>query len=142
MKIAIKDISFRKDLYPRFEPDFVFLDPPYWKQAEGMYSDENECLGNMSLDDFYATMERFIKELIERKVKRIAVVIQPTQYKDMVYEDHIFHFARAFDGKYAIEIRYILPYSTQQYNPQMVEKAKEEKICLVTHRDLVVWRLI
>ncbi|WP_420264077.1 DNA methyltransferase [Candidatus Magnetominusculus dajiuhuensis] len=125
------------------KPDFVFLDPPYWKQAEKMYSEDKECLGNMSLDDFYATLEKFLKELIGRKVKRIAIVIMPTQWKnDKKYEDHIFKLAKVFNGKYEIEMRRILPYSTQQYNAQMVEKAKEEKICLVTHRDLVVWRLL
>ncbi|MBF0466888.1 MAG: hypothetical protein HQK96_09750 [Nitrospirae bacterium] len=124
-------------------PDLVFLDPPYWKQAENKYSKDNECLGNMNLDDFYSTFETFLKDLILRKVNRIVVVIQPTQYKNgLVYEDHIFHFAKVLDGKYTIEMRRILPYSTQQYNAQMVIKAKERKVDLGLHRDLVVWRRV
>jgi len=59
----------------------------------------------------------------------------------MVFEDHIFKFDKMLPDNYAIEMRYILPYSTQQYLPQMVTKAKEERICLTSHRDLVVWRL-
>jgi len=124
------------------KPDLAFLDPPYWKQAEGKYSDSASDLANMSLDDFYGAMDKLFNELTGRSVKRIALVIQPTQYKnDMVFEDHIFKFDKMLPDNYAIEMRYILPYSTQQYLPQMVTKAKEERICLTSHRDLVVWRL-
>lgn len=38
-------------------------------------------------------------------------------------------------------MEYILPYSTQQYTPQCVDKAKESKKCLVLNRNLVIWRL-
>ncbi|MBF0555850.1 MAG: helix-turn-helix domain-containing protein [Nitrospirae bacterium] len=124
-------------------PDLAFLDPPYWVQAENKYSKDSQDLANMSLDNFYATFEGFLKELIGRKAKKIAIVIQPTQYKNyLTYEDHIFHFAKVLEAKYKIEMRCILPYSSQQYNAQMVEKAKEKKICLGLHRDLVIWRLV
>lgn len=124
------------------KPDLVFLDPPYWKQAEGMYSDSKNDLANMSLDDFYNSMRKLLKEITERGVKRIALVIQPTQYKnDMIFEDHIFKFDKMMPDNYHIEMRYILPYSTQQYLPQMVIKAKDEHKCLVCHRDLLVWSL-
>ena len=33
-------------------PDLVFLDPPYWKQAEGKYSQDETDLSNVELDDF------------------------------------------------------------------------------------------
>ena len=124
------------------EPDLVFLDPPYWKQAEGKYSDSASDLANMSLDDFYGAMDKLFNELTGRGVERIALVIAPTQYpNDLNFEDHIFKFDKMLDGKYEIEMRYILPYSTQQYNGTQVEIAKEKKICLNTIRDLVVWRL-
>jgi len=130
------------DGMPKPESSLAFLDPPYWKQAEGKYSDSASDLANMSLDDFYSAMDKLFNELTGRSVKRIALVIQPTQYKnDMVFEDHIFKFDKMLPDNYAIEMRYILPYSTQQYLPQMVTKAKEERICLTSHRDLVVWRL-
>ena len=124
------------------KPDLVFLDPPYWKQAEGKYSDSASDLANMSLDDFYSAMGKLFNELTGRGVERIALVIAPTQYpNDLNFEDHIFKFDKMLDGKYEIEMRYILPYSTQQYNGTQVEIAKEKKICLNTIRDLVVWRL-
>ena len=124
------------------KPDMVFLDPPYWIQARGKYSDSEKDLANMSLENFYDAMDNLFKEIIKRKINKIALVIQPTQYaNNFVFEDHIFEFDKMLQDKYKIEIRYILPYSTQQYNAQMVEKAKTKGTCLVLHRDLVVWCL-
>jgi len=124
------------------KPDMVFLDPPYWKQAEGKYSDSERDLGNMSLDEFYQSMYNLFNEIASRKINKIALVIQPTQYANsLVFEDHILKFDKMLHGKYEVEMRYILPYSTQQYNAQMVEKAKDGKVCLVLHRDLIIWRL-
>jgi len=124
------------------KPDMVFLDPPYWKQAEGKYSDSEHDLANMSLDEFYQSMYNLFNEIANRKINKIALVISPTQYpNNLVFEDHIFKFNKMLCDKYEIEMRYILPYSTQQYNGTQVEKAKEEKTCLSLCRDLVVWRI-
>lgn len=123
-------------------PDLVFLDPSYWIQAKEQYSKSPDDLANMSLDKFYDTFLTFLGLLLKWKVKRIAIVIQPTQYaNNLEYEDHILEFAEFLSSKYRVEMRYILPYSSQQYNPQQVDKIKEEKKCLVLHRDLIVWRL-
>lgn len=124
------------------KPKLVFLDPPYWKQAEGKYTDQQTDFSNMTLDEFNAQMEKLLKALTDRKVERIALVIQPTQYKnDWQWVDHAIDAHQMISKKYCIEMRYILPYSTQQYNAQMVEKAKEAKKCLGLWRDLIVWRL-
>ena len=40
----------------------MFLDPPYWKQAEGQYSDDAEDLANMSLDKFNASLSDIISD--------------------------------------------------------------------------------
>ena len=124
------------------KPAFVFLDPPYWRQAKGRYSEDSEDLGNMSLDDFYESMNKLLSDLVAWKVKKVAIVIQPTQYAndDHAFEDHIFEFDKMLPN-YNIEMRYILPYSSEQYNAQCVEKMKAEKKCMVLNRDLVVWRL-
>ncbi len=124
------------------KPDLVFLDPPYWKQAEGKYSDSENDLGNMSLNEFYSVMYNLFSEIADRKINKIALIISPTQYSNnLVFEDHIFKLNELLSDKYEIEMRYILPYSTQQYNGTQVEKAKSEKICLALNRDLVVWRM-
>ena len=141
-----KDMKVRKiqDGYPEDlqKPNLVFLDPPYWKQSKGKYSDSPEDLGNMSLSEFYNIFEMFLNEIMKRKIKIIVIVISPTQYKNnFVFEDHIFKFHEMLSTKYFIEMRRILPYSIQQYKPQIVEKAKEKNKCLNLIRDLVVWRL-
>ncbi len=38
----------------------VYLDPPYWKQAEGQYSNDATDLANMSLDKFNAELAKVI----------------------------------------------------------------------------------
>jgi len=124
------------------KPDLVFLDPPYWAQAKGKYSDSEKDLANMTLDDFYDTMNKFFNEIANRKINKIALVISPTQYRNnLVFEDHIMKFNNMLCDRYEIEMRYILPFSTEQYLASMVEKAKAEKVCLALNRDLVVWRL-
>lgn len=124
------------------KPKLAFLDPPYWKQAEGSYSNDQEDLANMTLDQFNNAMKQLIESLCKWQVQNIAIVIQPTQYKNQwKFTDHIFDFATMFSTKYEIAMRYILPYSTQQYNAQMVEKAKTENKCLALNRDLVIWKL-
>lgn len=124
------------------KPKMVFLDPPYWLQAENQYSQDAADLGNMSLADFNASMKALFTELKKRKVELIAIVIQPTQYKnDWKWTDHAIDFHEMLNDKYAIEMRYILPYSTEQYLPQMVIKAKENNKCLSTFRDLIIWKI-
>lgn len=124
------------------KPKMAFLDPPYWSQAEGKYSDDSDDLGNMDLDSFNESMSLLLGQLTKRKIELIAIVIQPTQYKNKwTWTDHIIHFDRMLNSKYDVEMRYILPYSSEQYMPQMVIKAKENKKCLSTFRDLVIWKL-
>jgi len=126
------------------KPDLVFLDPPYWRQASGKYSDDSRDLGNQELGLFYNLLESFIKCLHTKRVPCIALVISPTQYPndEHILEDHIFRIARMFSDKYKIEMRYSLPYSTQQYNGNQVNIMKKEKKPITLLRDLVVWRRI
>lgn len=122
------------------KPQFAFLDPPYWKQAEGRYSEKETDLGNMDLDTFNEAMTDLLTDLKRKRTERIAMVIQPTQYaNDFDYVDHIFDFTSVLNGTYEIEMRYILPYETEQYNATQVEKGKEKNRPLVLHRDLIVW---
>lgn len=144
-KNDIKEWDITKGLPKDLDsPKLVLLDPPYWKQAEGQYSNDANDLGNMPLDKFYATFEKFAKELY-KKMKEgsyITFIIQGTQWKnDMKLEDHAFKMYRILeDVGFAFEQRIICPYSTEQYNAQMVEKAKKEKIILTLYRDLVVMK--
>lgn len=125
----------------------VYLDPPYWKQAEGEYSDDPTDLANMDLDAFNDALAGLVKQYAE-KLKRarvtdayIALIIQPTQWKapDRQFTDHVGDMLRAV--KLPVDMRFSVPYESQQCTAQMVEWAKENKRCLVLTREIIVWRI-
>lgn len=144
-EIKKQDINdgIRKDLPNNIK--LVFLDPPYWKQAENQYSKDKNDLANMSLESFYKSLQCFAKDIKKKLAKdgKVALIIQATQWKNNnVRIDHAFDIAEMFKKLgFEIEQRIICPYSTEQYNAQMVTKAKEDKICLQTYRDLIVFKL-
>lgn len=121
----------------------VYLDPPYWKQAEGKYSQDASDLANMPLDQFHETLagiiNGFAKKLTAGAV--IALLIQPTQWKapERKYTDHIAAMLRAVN--LPLEMRVSCPYESQQCTAQMVEWAKESRQVLVLSRELVIWRV-
>lgn len=120
----------------------VYLDPPYWKQAEGQYSTDPEDLANMDLSRFHeslaATINGFGKKL---SGAYIAILIQPTQWKapEREFTDHVAEMLKLV--KLPVDMRFSVPYESQQCNAQMVEWAKVNKKCLVLTRELVVWRV-
>ena len=120
----------------------VYLDPPYWKQSEGKYSNDPTDLANMSLEEFTATLEKIINGF-GKKLKEgyIALIIQPTQWNAMEkqYTDHIADMLRVIN--LPLDMRYSVPYESQQCNAQMVEWAKAEKKTLVLTREIVVWKM-
>jgi DNA methylase len=129
------------DAAPR-KADLIILDPPYWQQAKGKYSDDPADLGNMLLSDFYAEWDHVIKECVGHLADdgRIAFIISPTQCDDGLVIDHALDMAdraNAVAGL-AVERRIIVPYQTQQATGQQVEWARENKRLLKLYRDLVV----
>lgn len=120
----------------------VYLDPPYWKQAEGQYSNDASDLANMPLEQFNETLAGIINGFAKKLTDAyIALIIQPTQWKapDRQFTDHVGDMLRAV--KLPVDMRYSAPYMTEQYTPQMVDWAKENKRCLVLTREIVVWRV-
>ena len=129
---------------PRWnEVKLVYLDPPYWKQAEGKYSDHPGDFGNMTLGDFswclHHTIMSFKKKMSDGS--HIALIIQPTQWNapDKQYTDHAADMIRAIDMP--IYMRFQCPYESQQANAQMVEWSKANKTPLVLSREMIVWRV-
>lgn len=120
--------------------DLVVLDPPYWKQAAGRYSDSADDLGNQTLDEFYASWDKVIRAC--GKAKRIAFIVSPAQdgsMSDGTVVDLAFEMAQiAKAAGRSIERRIIVTYSTQQATGQQVEAAREHKALLKLYRDLVV----
>lgn len=123
----------------------TYLDPPYWIQAEGMYSDSPDDLANMPLEDFTKTLVGVVKRIAAKQQRGvIALIIQPTQWKapERQVVDHIVDLiADVGNKRLTLETRISCPYSTEQYNAQQVEWAKENKKLLVLTRELIVWRI-
>lgn len=120
----------------------VYLDPPYWIQAKGQYSDDPTDLANMSLEDFNEHLSTLIRNFAKKmRSGYIALMIQPTQWRapDRQYTDHVADMLRLV--KLPLDMRYSCPYESQQYTAQMVEWAKANRKTLVLTRECVVWRV-
>lgn len=120
----------------------VYLDPPYWKQAEGQYSQDPTDLANMPLDQFHETLAEIINSFAKKLTDAyIALIIQPTQWKspEKQFTDHIAEMSRRVE--LPIDMRFSVPYESQQCTAQMVEWAKQQKRCLVLTREIIVWKV-
>ena len=120
----------------------VYLDPPYWKQAENQYSKDPTDLANMDLETFNKTLSSLICQFSKKLYpgSHVALIIQPTQWKSpgRHFTDHVGDMLRGVN--LPVEMRYSVPYESQQCTAQMVNWAKENKHCLVLTREIVVWR--
>lgn len=126
----------------------VYLDPPYWKQAENEYSSDSTDLANMTLDEFTEKMVGVVRRFGEkmRDGSVIALIIQPTQWRAEPkgsFADHVFDIVQGVSKskKLTVENRVSCPYSSEQCTPQMVTWAKENKKLLVLSRELTVWKV-
>lgn len=125
--------------------DLILLDPPYWQQAKGKYSDAECDLANMSLADFYSAWQRVVKACVPHLSEggRLAYIIGPTQVNGGCVEDHATEMLRAcWSAKLRVERRVIVPYQTQQATGQQVEWARENRCLLKLYRDLVVLKRV
>lgn len=143
-QIRQHDLTIGLPPLPRWEDvKLVYLDPPYWRQAEGQYSGDATDLANMSLEEFTQvladTISGFAKKLKPGAV--IAMLMQPTQWRalEKQYTDHVWDMAPMV--KLPIDMRVQCPYESQQCNAQMVEWAKRNRKVLVLSRELVIWRV-
>jgi hypothetical protein len=121
----------------------VYLDPPYWIQAENQYSEDPEDFGNMDLETFTKTLAGVVKSFAKKLCDAyIALIIQPTQWKapERQFTDHVVDMVRTVN--LPVKMRYSVPYESQQCTAQMVDWAKEHKQCLVLTREIVVWKVL
>jgi Predicted transcriptional regulators len=128
------------------EVSLTYLDPPYWRQAAGQYSNDAEDLANQPLEEFTKNVVSFVVDVAKRQSKgAIALIIQPTQWKsdNKEFVDHVFDIiqgVKAANAPLVLENRVSCPYNSEQYMPQMVNYAKENKKLLVLTRELIIWR--
>jgi len=142
-KIRLHDMTDGLPSVPRWKDvKLVYLDPPYWKQAEGQYGDDPTDLANMTLDEFNETLSGVINGFAKKlSGTYIALLIQPTQWKapDRRFVDHVGDMLRAV--KSPVDMRVSCPYESQQCTAQMVEWAKENRRILVLSREMVIWKV-
>lgn len=142
-EIRKHDITEGLPPLPRWKDvSLVYLDPPYWMQAEGQYSQDAADLANMPLEKFNETLSGLINGFAKKLSNAyIALIIQPTQWKapERQFVDHVGDMLRMV--RLPVDMRYSVPYESQQCNAQMVEWAKQHKRCLVLTRELVVWKV-
>ena len=125
----------------------TYLDPPYWKQAEGQYSKDAADLANMPLDEFTSTLTGVVRRISEKQSRGvIALIIQPTQWKTNEEHDVTDHVrdllcATAKSRRLKLENRISCPYATQQYNEQQTNWAKANRRLLTLTRELIIWRI-
>ena len=125
-------------------PDLMFLDPPYWKQAEGKYSQDATDLSNVDLEQFLTTIAELAKAVkrkwVNAKRERgvLALIIGPWKHDGRMLDLALLCYERI--SKYLPLVqRIIVPYSTQVHGGAFVELAKEKKELLYLHRDLLVF---
>ena len=146
-EIRKHDLTTSLPAVPRWKDvKLVYLDPPYWKQAENQYSTDATDLANMPLEQFNKTLSGLILDFGKKlsgyeDKKYIALIIQPTQWKapERKFTDHVGDMLRAVN--LPVHMRYSVPYESQQCTPQMVEWAKANKQTLVLTREIVVWEV-
>jgi len=124
-------------------PDFVFLDPPYWKQAEGKYSQDENDLSNMDIDTFIISIGDIAKNVkrkwgASRPNAKLAIIIGPYQ-KNWKTIDLPFMCYQIISKYLTPTIRIQVPYSTQVHGGQYVQNAKDAKNMLYLSRDLMVF---
>lgn len=121
--------------------DFVLLDPPYWMQAAGRYSDDGADLANQTLDDFLSSWERVIEGCRGHLSEggKLAFVVSPARDEQKDVVDLAFAmYGIASSAGLRQHRRIIVPYQTQQASAQQVEWARSRRDLLVLYRDLVV----
>jgi hypothetical protein len=123
----------------------VYLDPPYWHQAKGQYSKDPTDFGNMELPEFNKRLVSLVTSFARKLSDAyIALIIQPTQWNapERQFTDHVRDMLRLVKlSKLLIEMRFSVPYESQQCNAQMVEWAKANKRCLVLTREIILWKV-
>lgn len=120
--------------------DLILLDPPYWKQAAGRYSDDPEDLGNMTLEDFEASWASIVASCAEHLSDggHLAYIVSPAEDVDRVVDLALLMYDGCRRAGLSVERRIIVPYQTQQATGQQVEWARRERKLLKLYRDLVV----
>jgi hypothetical protein len=125
--------------------DFVILDPPYWMQAKGKYSDDPEDLGNQDLPTFLKSWDKVVK-VCKAHTKSdgfIAFIVSPCEDKenDIVTDLAFQMYDTCISNKLEPKRRIVVTYMQNQANGQQVDWARDNKKLLKDYRDLIVFKV-
>ncbi|KXA96903.1 hypothetical protein AKJ38_02370 [candidate division MSBL1 archaeon SCGC-AAA259I14] len=122
------------------DADFIFLDPPYWKQKEEAYDEESNNLASLPLDEFYDACGEIFRSAFStlKKGGHIGMIIGPTQ-ESMKIKDHVHVLYNLLKEEFDFTNRIIVPYSTQQAQAYDVADAEKKQYMLKVYRDLLVF---
>ena len=119
----------------------IFLDPPYWKQKRGDYSDDATNLANLTLAEFHKTLMAILTACADRLREggHVGLIIGATQSNGEFYDHSAHVMAHLPKSGLSLTQRVIVPYTTQQFSAADVAWAKREKKMLKGYRDLMVF---
>jgi hypothetical protein len=122
--------------------DLILLDPPYWRQAAGQYSEDPADLGNMPLPAFLDAWAKIVKTCEAHLADggRLAYIVSPAEGDGRVVDLATAMLEGCWYAGLQVERRIIVPYSTQQASGAEVERFREQRRLLKLYRDLVVMR--
>lgn len=125
-------------------PDFVFLDPPYWRQAAGQASNHPNDLAQVSLAGFLKTLGDLAKAVKRkwgagRPQARLALLMGLWKENGTLV-DLPFLCYQTLAKYLQLEARIQVPYPPEIYDAPTVQAACADKQCLSLMRELLVFR--
>ena len=142
--IRLHDMTDGLPPLPRWKDvRLVYLDPPYWKQAEGQYSKDPADFANMTLAKFNERLSRHDRRLRqEAHGRRSDRAHHPADAMERAGSRGNRSRRRHDPTREAAGRDAILGSLREPaINAQMVDWAKANKRCLVLTREIVVWRV-
>jgi len=127
-----------------YHPKLIFVDPPYFTMKKDNYSDKS--ISKTDLEGFYNTIQQLTENCYEVLPDGgyFAFLIQNQTEKDLIDNKPIIHTYNCCkiieDVGFRLLRQINCPQGTQTFQPQQVNKAKEEKRMLGIVRDLLIMR--
>jgi DNA modification methylase len=125
-------------------PDLVFLDPPYWRQCKGRYSDKKTDLSNVTLAEFLdavAALAQGVKRKWRKDHCGKLALLMGTDKHAGAYTDVPFLCYQRIAKYLNPALRIIVPYNTEITSGAFVKAAQEKKEILCLYRDLMIFSL-
>jgi len=124
--------------------DLIILDPPYWKQKQGEYTEEEKDLSQLSLKAFYEAIQTIAEHSFEN-VKEggyVAFIISDARVDGKNYDLTGKCKQQFYDVGFSYEEEIVVPYKSASSfsGGAWQKKAKEQKFLLRAHRLLTIWK--